>query len=260
MNSLMTLNFAEFTAWFGHWWWPFVRVTAAFWILPVFGDSRVSTPVRILFSALICLLIAPLMPSMPAVDPLSVSGIVLTVEQALFGILFGLCIQLLFMVLTLAGQIISLQIGLSMAVMNDPTNGDSAPILSQIMLIFCTLLFLALNGHLVTLDLLIKSFRLWPVGHSLYQLDLSMIIKMFGWSILAALALTLPAVVAMLMVNLTFGVMNRAAPSLNIISLGFPMTLLLGLIAFSLSISGVPARYLSLVDEAFTMLRGVISP
>ena len=85
-------------------------------------------------------------------------------------------------------------------------------------------------------------------------------ITLFGWSMAAALALALPAVVAMLLVNLTFGVMNRTSPSLNIISLGFPMTLLLGLVALSLSVSGVPSRYLQLVEHCFTALHGIVAP
>ena len=144
-----------------------------------------------------------------------------------------------------------------MAVMNDPSNGDTAPIVSQIMLVFCSLLFLGLNGHLVTLDVLVQSLRTWPPGTSLYVLDLKGVIGLFGWSIGAALILTLPAVVAMLMVNLTFGVLNRTAPSLNIFSLGFPMTLLLGLLTMAISISGVPARYLDLVGYVLTQLRAL---
>ena len=61
----------------------------------------------------------------------------------------------------------------------------------------------------------------------------------------------------MLMVNLTFGVMNRTAPSLNIFSLGFPMTLLLGLLTMGLSISGVPSRYLDLVIHVLEQLRAL---
>ena len=225
--------------------------------MPVFGDGRVPAQVRILLAFVISLLIAPMMKGMPALDPLSAGMMVLTLEQLLFGLLFGLCIQMLFMVMTMAGQILSMQMGLAMAVMNDPSNGDTAPIVSQIMLVFCSLLFLGLNGHLVTLDVLVQSLRTWPPGTSLYVLDLKGVIGLFGWSIGAALILTLPAVVAMLMVNLTFGVLNRTAPSLNIFSLGFPMTLLLGLLTMAISISGVPARYLDLVGYVLTQLRAL---
>jgi flagellar biosynthetic protein FliR len=107
------------------------------------------------------------------------------------------------------------------------------------------------------LDILVQSLRSWPPGSSLDLLDMKGVIGLFGWSIGAALLLTLPAVVAMLMVNLTFGVMNRTAPSLNIFSLGFPMTLLLGLLTMGLSISGVPSRYLDLVTHVLEQLRAL---
>jgi len=260
VNSLLQLSVADLTALLGHWWWPFVRIGAALWMIPIFGDSRVSTPVRLLFAALLALLVAPMVTAMPSVDPISLQALVLAFEQVMFGVIFGLCLQFLFMVVTLSGQILSLQMGLGMAMMNDPVNGDSSPILSQLMMVFCTLLFLSLNGHLLTLEMLVRSFQLWPVGSSLYQLDLDAVIRLMGWSMAAALALTLPAVIAMLLVNLTFGVMNRAAPSLNVISLGFPMTLMFGLLAVWLSISGVPGRYLTLVEYLMAALQGVMAP
>lgn len=257
MNTLLSLSAAELTAWLGQWWWPFIRIASAFWVMPFFGDGRVPPQVRLLFALAVSLLIAPLLKEMPALDPFSAGALVLTLEQLLFGLLFGLCVQILFMVLTMAGQILSMQMGLAMAVMNDPSNGDTAPIVSQLMMIFCTLLFLGLNGHLVTLDILVQGLRSWPPGASLTQLDIKGVIGLLGWSFGAALILVLPAVVAMLMVNLTFGVMNRTAPSLNIFSLGFPMTLLLGLLTMALSISGVPARYLDLVSHVLELLQGL---
>lgn len=257
MNSLLSLSAADLTAWLGQWWWPFIRIGMAFWVMPVFGDTRVPAQARLMLAFIISLLLAPMMKDMPVVDPFSAGALVLAVEQLLFGLLFGLCVQLLYMVMTTAGQILSMQMGLAMAVMNDPVNGDSAPIISQVMMVFCALLFLGLNGHLVVLDILVQSLRSWPPGSSLDLIDMKGVIGLFGWSIGAALLLTLPAVVAMLMVNLTFGVMNRTAPSLNIFSLGFPMTLLLGLLTMALSISGVPSRYLDLVTHVLEQLRGL---
>ena len=258
--GLLSLSVPEITAWLGQWWWPFVRISAALWMLPVFGDSRVTTPVRMLFAAMLSLLVAPLLSGMPAVDPFALSAILLALEQIVFGLLFGLFVQFFFLILTMAGQILSMQMGLAMAIMNDPVNGDTAPIIGQMMMIFYTLLFLALNGHLVTLELLVSSFRQWPVGSSLYHLDLDSVVNLLGWSIRSALALCMPAVVAMLLVNLTFGVMNRVAPSLNIISLGFPMTLLLGLVAMLLSVDGVSTRYLELVQQMFASMQGMMAP
>ena len=257
MNSLLSFSAADLTAWLGQWWWPFIRIATAFWVMPLFGDGRVPPQVRLLLAFILSLLVSPLLQEMPRINPFSAGALVLTVEQLLFGLLFGLCVQVLFMVLTMAGQILSMQMGLAMAVMNDPSNGDTAPIISQLMLVFCSLLFLGLNGHLVTLDVLVQGLNSWPPGSSLDLLDLKGVVGLFGWSIGAALLLTLPAVVAMLMVNLTFGVLNRTAPSLNIFSLGFPMTLLLGLLTMALSIGAVPARYVDLVTYVLEQLRAL---
>ena len=70
----------------------------------------------------------------------------------------------------------------------------------------------------------------------------------------SALALALPAIVSMLLANISFGVMNRAAPSLNVYALGFPMTMMLGLFSVLLSISGVPSRYTALVHDTLRYL------
>ncbi|MGL4754565.1 MAG: flagellar biosynthetic protein FliR, partial [Aeromonadaceae bacterium] len=77
MNSLLQLSVADLTALLGHWWWPFVRIGAALWMIPIFGDSRVSTPVRLLFAALLALLVAPMVTAMPSVDPISLQALVL---------------------------------------------------------------------------------------------------------------------------------------------------------------------------------------
>ena len=147
-----------------------------------------------------------------------------------------------------------MQMGLGMAIMNDPVNGMSVAILGRLFLIFSTLLFLSLEGHLIVIDVLIQSFTLWPVGSGLASASLKGVINIFGWMFASALALALPAIVSMLLANISFGVMNRAAPSLNVYALGFPMTMLLGLFSVLISISGVPSRYTILVNDTLRFL------
>lgn len=147
-----------------------------------------------------------------------------------------------------------MQMGLGMAIMNDPVNGMSVAILGRLFLIFSTLLFLSLEGHLIVIDVLIQSFTLWPVGSGLTSASLKGVINIFGWMFASALALALPAIVSMLLANISFGVMNRAAPSLNVYALGFPMTMLLGLFSVLISISGVPGRYTILVNDTLRFL------
>ncbi|MGL5948173.1 MAG: flagellar biosynthetic protein FliR [Aeromonas sp.] len=258
MSSLLTLSAAELMGWLGLFWWPFVRFAAAFAMMPIFGDARIPAQVRIFIVLVLSLLMAPLLKDMPEIDPFSASAIVLTLEQIMYGLLFGTCLNMLYMVMTMAGQILSIQMGLSMAMINDPATGTSAPIISQLMQIFCSLLFIAVNGHLAALDILTQSLYAWPPGSSLELLNLKSIVGLLGWSIGAALILALPAIIAMLMVNVSFGVMNKVAQSLNVFALSFPLGLLMGLITLGLSVSGVPVRYMGFVDYILRLLEGLV--
>lgn len=243
MMELETLSGAEMTALLGRLWWPFLRYSALLWVMPLFGDLLTTPQVRILLALLLAAITAPLLSSMPAVEPFSLAALILTLEQIIAGLLLGLMVQILFTALTMLGQILSMQMGLAMAVMNDPVNGQSVPLLGQLMLILGALLFLSLDGHLVALDVMVESFLAWQPGSSLFELSLDRILTLFGWLFGAALVLAMPAVVAMLLVNITFGVINRSAPTLNIFSLGFPVGLLMGMVCLLLSVSGVPGRF-----------------
>jgi len=238
----------------GQFWWPFFRIGAVFISMPFFGDALIPVWVRSLLALSIVVITAPLMPTMPEVELFSLTSLFLAFEQAIWGLVFGLILHMLFNVFTMLGQIVSLQMGLGMAMMNDPVNGLSVAILGRIFLIFSTLLFLALEGHLLVIDIIIQSFVFWPVGSGLTMLSLKRVLGIFGWMFASALALALPAIVSMLLANVSFGVMNRAAPSLNVYALGFPMTMLLGLFSVLISISGVPSRYTALVHDTIRYL------
>jgi flagellar biosynthetic protein FliR len=239
----------------GQWWWAFVRISAVFWIAPIFSDYQITVRIRIILAFLLSLMSAHLLPTMPMVDPFSLTTFLITTEQILFGLLFGLCLNALFFVFTMTGQILSQQMGLSMAVISDPVNGESDPLISELLYILCVLLFFSLNGHLVLLDVLVESLRQWPPNHSLYALDLMKVPALFSWAMGAALVISLPTITAMLLVNITFGVMNRSAPAFNIFSLGFPMSMMAGLIAFGLSLSAIPAHYMNFSWFVLSALR-----
>jgi flagellar biosynthetic protein FliR len=250
----MEITFADISRLLGQFWWPFFRVSAVFISMPFFGDALIPIWIRTLLALSIVIISAPLMPAMPAVELFSLTSLLLAFEQAIWGLFFGLILHMLFTIFTMLGQIVSLQMGLGMAMMNDPVNGMSVAILGRIFLLFSTLLFLALEGHLLIIDIVIQSFEVWPVGSGFSAISLDGIISVFGWMFASSLALALPAIVAMLLANISFGVMNRAAPSLNVYALGFPMTMLLGLIAVLISISGVPTRYTALVHDTLGFL------
>lgn len=249
MTSLISLTSAELMSWIGAVWWPFVRLSALLWAMPAFDNPGVPPRARILLAVFISFLLGPLLPAMPAVDPFSIDAAVITFEQIGFGIMMGLAVRLLFEVLVMSGMMLSMQMGLSMATMMDPATGDSAPLLGHLFWMMGALLFFALGGHLLVLAVLVDSFSLWPVGTSLYQLNITVLLQMFGWMFAAALLVALPGIIAMLLVNLTFGVATRSAPSLNIFVLGFPMNMVLGFICVYLTVVQTGYRFSEMINE-----------
>ncbi|WP_394202819.1 flagellar biosynthetic protein FliR [Shewanella waksmanii] len=251
---MLSLTAVQISAFIGTFWWPFCRIMGAFLVLPFFSSSYVPARVRILLAVSIAALLAPMLPSVPQVDALSIAAVFIAIEQLLLGFMLALFLSLLIHVMTLLGAMMSMQMGLAMAVMNDPANGTSNPILSQWFLLYGTLLFLALDGHLVAIGILVDSFLLWPVGSGIFDLPLMGLVSRFAWLFASAFMLAIPVILAMLMVNMTFGVLSRAAPSLNVFALGFPMSMLMGLICVMFSFSGLPSRYSDLCLDALAAM------
>lgn len=175
--------------------------------------------------------ILPFVPPMPVVEPLSPEGLLVTVQQVLIGLSMGFILRLVFGALELGGQVIAMQVGLSFASLADPQNGAQSPLLSQFYTLLGTLIFLALNGHLLLIQLLVDSFTVLPVTPTGIDRDWLWVLVNWGSQMFAgAVLVALPAIAALLVVNLAFGVMVRAAPQLNIFAVGFPITLVLGLL------------------------------
>ena len=251
----------DLVQWIAQFFLPFVRVGAFFATVPVFGNQLVPVQVRLLLALTTAALLFPSLPDLPVVSILSFDTIVFTFQQLIIGISLGFFVQVFFHIFVLAGQMIAMQMGLGFASMVDPTNGVSVAVVSQFYVILVTLLFLAFNGHLVVIEVMAQSFYFMPIGQSMLSDGALFGIAQAGtWMFASALLLALPAVTAILIVNFAFGVMTRAAPQLNIFSLGFPFTLIFGIFIFWVALAGFMPQYQDLSGEAFNYLRSIIQP
>lgn len=253
MSSLLSLTAGDFVSWIGTVWWPFVRFSALLWSMPVFDNPAVTPRSRILLSFMLAFLVAPQLPLAPAVDIFSLDAVILTVEQVIFGVMLGLALRMLFEVMAIVGLILSMQMGLSMALVMDPGSGNQVALLGQLFWIMCALLFFAVDGHLITLSVMVDSFSVFPIGKSIYDFNIQSIVMLFAWMFSSALLLSLPGVIAMLLVNLTFGVASRAAPSLNIFVLGFPMALLMGFFCVFMTLEYTGSSFSTLTYHVLTV-------
>lgn len=210
---------------------PFFRIGAFFMALPLFGSRLVSTRVRIAFSFVVAVIITPVI-NVPSYDPISPAYVVLIAEQLVIGFVLGFVITILFQLFSLAGQLAAMKAGLGFAMSNDPANGISVATLGQYYLSMVALAFLGTNGHLVMIEYLAESFTYWPIGkgfNSEYYWD---VVLLGGWMFEKALLIVLPLGIAVLVINLSFGVVAKASPQLNVFALGFPVIMLFSLFFF----------------------------
>ncbi|WET09119.1 MULTISPECIES: flagellar biosynthetic protein FliR [unclassified Pseudomonas] len=255
MQSLLALTDTQISTWVASFILPLFRVTAVLMSMPVFGTTLVPRRIRLYFAVAITVALMPGLPPMPPVNALDLSALMLIAEQILIGSLLGFSLQLFFQAFVIAGQIISIQMGMGFASMVDPTNGVSAAVIGQFLTMLVTLLFLAMNGHLVVFEVLTESFTTLPVGSGLVVNHFWELVGRLSWVLGASLLLVLPAITALLVVNIAFGVMTRAAPQLNIFSIGFPLTLVLGMGIFWIGMADILNQYQPLATDALQFLR-----
>lgn len=246
---MIEFTFQQITELLGQFWWPFIRFTGFFLIAPIFSDKSIPVKIRLGLAFLFAVIVAPMVNNTAAFDPFSLTTLYYTLIELFFGWLIGFISLLFFTAFTMAGQTISVQMGLAMAVMNDPVNGNSEAVIGRFFAITSILLFLSFDAHLLLLSVMVDSFLYWDLKNVLSAVALEEVLRLFTWVVSTALIMAIPAIVVMLFSNTVFGFMTKAAPQLNIFALGFPMTMMLGLIAMSLSISGVGEIFLSLIFE-----------
>ena len=252
---MLELSDAQIGGWVGSFLLPLFRIASMFMVMPIIGTQLVPNRVRLYLALAVCVVVMPTLPAMPQVDAINMRAFLLIAQEVLIGALLGFTLQLLFQAFVIAGQIVATQMGLGFASMVDPANGISVSVIGQFFLMLVTLLFLAMNGHLVVFEVLAESFVTLPVGEGLVNQHYWELANKLGWVFGAALILVLPAITALLVVNMAFGVMTRAAPQLNIFSIGFPLTLLLGFIIVWIGMADILAQYQVFATEALQFLR-----
>lgn len=233
----MFVSLAELEYWVGAFLLPLFRIGSFFMAMPIFGTQMVPVRVRFGLALAVTLILIPVLPEIPVYDGVSLEAWIVVLNQIIIGTLLGFTLQLLFQSYILGAQIIALQSGLGFASMTDPATGVQVVVVAQFYSMMAMLLFLAMNGHLIMIEILAQSFYALPVGMNLFSFDVVMrIVLLVSWVFAAALLMSLPAITALLIINLAFGIMTKAAPQLNIFAIGFPFTMLMGLIMYYINV------------------------
>ena len=236
-----------------------VRVGAAFVAAPVFGAVSVPLPVRITLSGAIGLLVlnSQSIAAPPAVFALAT--FLAVAAEALVGLALGFVLQIAFAAPLVASEVIGTSMGIGFANAVDPQNGQSSPAIGQFLTILLTLLFLSVDGHLILVDLIVRSYTAMPPGEAWMAVGRLKNIAMFGgYAFLAGLLLALPVGFLLLCLNLIVGMLSRSAPALNLFAVGLPASLAVGVVAMIVAMPAMGDYMLVVVRETLEMTRQLV--
>ena len=256
---MISFTSAQLAAWMAAFFFPFFRILAMVTSAPVLGARGSPMQVKVGFAFVITLVIAPTLKSIPQVDPGSALGLMILAQQVAIGLSMGMAMRVVFSAVEMAGSLIGLQMGLGFATFFDPQNSSQTPVVGSFLGMLAILVFLSLNGHQLMIEAVAQSFRDLPIiaePHSAAGWR-----TLAGWGrqiFLGGVLLSLPVIAALLITNISIGIMTRAAPQLNIFAVGFPITLLVGFAVLMLSLPYFIPLLGRLIQDAIQVMLQIV--
>lgn len=239
--------------------WTMLRIGAMLMAMPLIGTRAVPSRVRVVLAGALAVALSPLLPPVPQWTGFDAATVLSIARELAIGVSIGFLLRLVFEAGAMAGELVAQGTGLAFAQMSDPLRGGSSGVIGQWFYLLFGLLFFSTNGHLALISLLMDSYKAVPIGGALPNIDTFLsAAPTFALQVFrGALGLALPLTVAMLAINLAFGVLARAAPALNPIQLGLPVALLLGLFLLTVLAGEMGPPVQRLFDAAFQAADGV---
>lgn len=254
---MTVLDVAMLMPWMDRFLWALARVGGVCLVAPVFGASVVPMRVRACVVLLLTFVLVPLAPDVT--DVLGAAGMANLAGQFVAGAAVGFVLQLVFDAVQFGGGLVGQGMSLGFAEVVDPQAGGNANVLGQFYLALVTLLFLAMDGHLQLIALLADGFRHASPGEAAIDANGLHAVMAFGVQLFGgAVRVALPAMTSLLLVNIGFAAISRAAPSMNLFAVGFPITVSLGFIALWLSLRSLPGAFATLQDAAWNLMRQLL--
>jgi flagellar biosynthetic protein FliR len=215
--------------------WILIRVSVLFFLLPLFGARGIPSLWKLGLSVVMAIVLTPVVP-IPSIIPETAPEIIIGVaSEAVMGLILATAIMMFFATAQMAGQFMSFQMGFAMARAMDPQTGAQSTVLTQFLYLFTILIFFSINGHHMFVRSLANSFYIVPPnGFSFNSIISKELIAISCDMFMVGLKIAAPILVALFLSNLCLGIVARTVPQMNILMVGFPINLSIGLILFSL--------------------------
>lgn len=253
---MITIASADLNAMIAAFIFPLARILALLSAAPPYNSGSLPRRARLILGLAITLAITPGLDNLPAVAPASEIGLLVMAEQMLIGYAMGFSLRLVFSAIDLAGTVFSTQMGLGFATSYDPMSTSQTPVVSEMIGILALLMFMAIDGHLMVLSTLAQSFRALPIGVLPGSASWANLANAVAIVFSAGLLLALPIITALLITNTALGILGRVSPQLNLIVIGFPVTIALGFAALYVALPYLIQPLLQLFETGLRSMLG----
>lgn len=246
---MISISEAQLAAWISPIFWPFIRILAVFTTAPVLSSRAFTVRARVALSFLVALAAQASLPEAPVIGFSDPRALGVLMQQVGVGMTIGFAVRLVFAAVELAGEVVGFQMGLNFAAFFDPAMNNQSSAVARFFSQMASMLFVVMNGHVMVLIAVTRSFQAFPVDGNFLQSLSRMKIHTLGTDLFAsAMWIALPMVGMLMFANLAMGIISRVAPQMNIFAVGFPITLVVGLLAIAFT--------LPMLDQPFVALMG----
>jgi flagellar biosynthetic protein FliR len=218
-----------------------LRVTSLFLSAPVFSNQYIPAQSKIAFGLFVSFLLYSLLPQQLFPGSHTMVGLVLLgMKEVLTGASIGLAVQIIFSGVRFAGDIISFDMGFSMATVFDAENGASFPVISEMLYWFLLMIFILVNGHHFVLEAVVYSYSAVPIGTwNIGAATMATVASLIGKMFVIAIKIASPLMVSMFLANVMLGIMNKVMPQMNIFGVMFPMKIAVGFVVISATVPAI---------------------
>ncbi len=254
---MITFTEAQLMAWVSPIFWPFVRILAVFTSAPVFSSRAFPVRARIALAFLVALASQATLPPAPIIGFNDPQAFGVLIQQIGVGLSIGFAVQLVFSAVELAGEVVGFQMGLNFASFFDPTMNSQSSAVARFFGEMTSLLFVVMNGHLMVLMAVNRSFEAFPLDQNFLQALAQMNIYKLGKDLFASgLWIALPMIGVLMFTNFALGIISRIAPQMNIFAIGFPITLVVGLIGITFTLPMLDQPFIALMGRVMDIFGG----
>lgn len=251
---MLTFSEAQFAAWVSPLLWPFLRVLAMFTAAPVLSSRAFPVRAKIALAFLVALAAQPALPEAAPIGLNDPGAFGAVLQQVGIGLAIGFAVRVVIATLELAGQIVGFQMGVGFAAFFDPASSAQSSAVGRFYATLGALLFVVLDGHLLMVQAVVRSFEVFPVGQGLLEALATMRLHQLGAGLFAsAFWIALPVVAMLMFANLALGIVSRVAPQMNIYAIGFPVTLAVGLVGVAATLPMLEQPYAMLMTQVLDL-------